>query len=93
MTGPEKSEEDRFVRWCEKKKLLCLKLAAVGRRGFPDRTVFLPTGKTLFLEFKAPRGKISPHQERFIYLLQQMGHLVHVVYSADEAIAAVEDLL
>jgi hypothetical protein len=42
---------------------MCIKLQAIGRRGFFDRVVVLPGGRVVFAELKRPRGgKLSRHQ-------------------------------
>lgn len=33
---------------------LCIKLASVGVRGWPDRMVLMPSGRTWFVELKRP---------------------------------------
>jgi hypothetical protein len=41
----------------------CIKVQAIGRRGFFDRIVVLPKGRVYFVELKRPRGgRLSPHQ-------------------------------
>ena len=43
---------------------LCIKVQAIGRRGFFDRVVVLPGGRVWFVELKRPKGGvISPHQK------------------------------
>jgi hypothetical protein len=40
------------------------KVVALGGRGFFDRIVILPGGRTIFAEVKKPRGsRVSPHQK------------------------------
>lgn len=42
---------------------LCIKMKAIGRRGFFDRLVVLPNGVVWFVELKRPKGgRLSPHQ-------------------------------
>jgi hypothetical protein len=46
---------------------LCLKVTAIGRRGFFDRLVVLPGGKIFFVEVKRPvGGRLAKHQELYI---------------------------
>jgi VRR-NUC domain len=58
--------------------------------GHPDFTVWLPNGRTLLMEFKAPGGKRSPAQEEASTLLDSLGHPVLLIYSAEQAQAIVE---
>ena len=87
----EKSIEQAFVKWAESEGYFALKLSIQGRRGFPDRTVFLRDGRVLFLEFKRPGGKPSLHQLDWIQRLKAYGHRPLIVYSVEEAKQAVED--
>ena len=44
---------------------MTVKVKAIGRRGFPDRAVFLPNGALWLVELKAPKGRLSEHQKLF----------------------------
>jgi hypothetical protein len=61
--------------------------------GHPDFSVWLPNGRTLLMEFKAPGGKRSPAQEEASTLLDSLGHPVLLIYSAEQAQAIVELLI
>lgn len=63
--------------------------------GFPDVGVFVAKGKTpaLFFEFKHGRNKCSPEQLAVHELLRAQGYRVVIVYSATEAIKALEEYL
>jgi hypothetical protein len=53
---------------------LCEKMAAIGRRGFFDRIIFLPGGVIYFAELKRSRGgKLSPHQHWYRDTLTALG--------------------
>ena len=63
MTGLEIREEMTFYRHVKARGYKAEKLERASERGFPDRTVFLPNGRTLFVEFKKPGGgTVSPQQ-------------------------------
>ena len=53
--------------------------------GHPDFTIWLPNGRTLLMEFKAPGGTRSPAQEDAAALLAHLGHPVLLIYSAEQA--------
>lgn len=53
--------------------------------GHPDYTIFLPHGRLLMIEMKAPGGRFSPEQIGRIEALRSIGHVVEIAYSADEA--------
>ncbi len=51
----------------------CIKM---GQEGWPDRLVILPGGEITFVETKATKGKVKPHQARrharLVELLQEV---------------------
>lgn len=89
MTTLERDIENRFVRWCAGRGFQCLKLAP-SVRGFPDRTVLCPDGRTVFVEFKRDDGTLSPHQVEWIGKLKRLGFTVGVCRSVAEAVELVE---
>lgn len=60
---------------------LALKWVSPGRPGVPDRIVFLPGARLLFVEVKAADGRVSPVQSRLFAWLARLGFPVHVVRS------------
>ena len=52
--------------------------------GAPDLVVALPEGKVLWLEVKAPKGRIQDSQVLVHEKLGEIGHAIHVVRSIDE---------
>lgn len=63
---------------------LCFKWVSPGRRGVPDRICILPRGRTIFVEMKAPNGKLSPLQEKRIQELEKRKHEVYVLESKQQ---------
>jgi Holliday junction resolvase len=58
----------------------CVKLKAIGRRGFFDRVVTLPGGKVVFVEVKRPKGgRVSPHQTRYHERFAELGIAIAIV--------------
>ena len=52
---------------------LCVKVQAIGRRGFFDRIILLPGGRIIFAEIKRPRGgRVSPHQRQYLALFKML---------------------
>lgn len=69
------------------------KLKRMGtRKGFLDLILPIARGGHigLLIEMKAKRGKTSPEQKKEILRMQGEGYQVHVCYSANEAIKAIE---
>jgi len=64
LTASESAVERELQMRVEALGGLCIKTAAIGRRGFFDRVVVLPGGRVWFVELKRPKGgRISPHQK------------------------------
>jgi len=85
MAGPEKRVEAAFAKWGRDRGLFVLKLAAQGVTGFPDRTVILPGGRLVCIEFKSPAGKTSKVQDQRIAALRALGVPVLVTSVLTEA--------
>ena len=49
------------------------------RPGVPDLCLLFPGGRTIFLELKAPKGKLSPHQADWIKATNAMGYTTLIV--------------
>lgn len=54
--------------------------------GVPDILGILPGGRMLAIEVKTERGKVSPHQERFIKNINDNGGLAFVARSFDDVV-------
>ena len=79
--------ERKFKKWCDDHGIHCLKLA--GPPGWPDRTLLMPNGDIVFMEWKAEKGVVSPQQKYWVELLKGLGHKVYVMKSFDEAVQTV----
>jgi hypothetical protein len=53
--------------------------------GVSDIQILLPNGKTVFIEMKHEKGKLSDSQIEFINRAESLGHTVIVAYSCTEA--------
>lgn len=80
----ESEIEKRFVRAVRELGGMAIKNAVSYRAGFPDRTVILRGGRTVYVEVKAPDGVLSHLQENMIFMLQNLGHNVEVIRSLDD---------
>jgi len=83
----ESSIEKSFLRKVKALGAITYKMASQYTSGWPDRLVVLPNGKCVFIEFKTPKGKLTPRQEFQIERLRSMNQQVYVARSADEALA------
>lgn len=57
---------------------------------FPDRICFGKNGKTVFIEFKKPKGQTRPGQGIIHKKLRDLGFSVHICRSAEEALNVVK---
>jgi hypothetical protein len=68
---------------------LCLKLIALGKNNFPDRTILAPGGKIFFVELKAEGKDLRPTQAWFKRILLRLGFKFYVCRTRKE----VDDVL
>jgi hypothetical protein len=54
------------------------------RSGLPDRLVLAPGGRLAFVEWKTPKGRVSPVQQAMFDRLARLGFPVAVVRSQKE---------
>lgn len=85
----EKDVERRLVAQLKKLGIKHIKLSAIGRRGLPDRQIFLDNGRSLFIELKAPgrASNLSDGQAKEIAELRALGFPVLVSCDHNECIA------
>ena len=55
-----------------------------GRKGWPDRGFWGPGGVHFFVEFKTPKGRVSPYQRKIAKDFKARGHSVYVIRSVEE---------
>lgn len=77
----EKQIEARLKREVKRKGGLALKFTSPGTAGVPDRIVLLPKGRVVFVELKAPGGKLRPLQLKRKKQLENLGFKVYVIDS------------
>lgn len=93
MARPEAKIEEAFVKYAKSKGCKPLKLRIDGENGFPDRTILLPNGRVLFIEFKAESGIESKLQEAWRATLRAMGFSAHLCFELDYAKMLLDDML
>jgi hypothetical protein len=79
----EKKVEQRLVQRAKDNGGLAIKWVAPSMSGVPDRIVFLPGGRIIFVELKAPGRFPSPLQQRIHDMLLKLGADVRVVDSVE----------
>lgn len=75
----ESAVEDHLVAVAKMCGGLVRKLQWIGRRGAPDRVVFLPNGLIFWIELKRPGKDAEDHQRREHERLQEFGQFVAVL--------------
>lgn len=81
----EKNIEKRFCDRARMLGMLPYKFVSPMQRGVPDRLLILPTGETVYIEFKRPTGKLSKLQVHQIAKIEKQGARVFVIYSHEDA--------
>lgn len=87
----EKAIEYKVWKFCVENGILYLKLQKL--RGYPDRLLLLPNGKSLFIEFKRFGETPRPLQLDRINVLQKYKQEVQVHDNSVSAIAAIKKIL
>jgi hypothetical protein len=86
MPKLESSIERAFRDWVKRDLgLKARKLVDQGEEGFPDRTIILPGGRIVCVEFKSETGHLRPGQARRIAELQGLSVPVLVTSNLREA--------
>ena len=85
----ERDIEEHLVRRTRELGGEVRKVKWIGRRGAPDRVVFLPGSRLFWVELKRPGGTAEPHQAREHARMRGMGQTVLVV----DSLAAIDALL
>ena len=62
----------------------CLKFVSPGMSGVPDRICLFPGGRVIFVETKAPGGKLRPLQKKRHQELKELGFTVLVIDSEEK---------
>lgn len=88
---PEARLEKLLVAGVKARGGLCFKLWFVGRRGAPDRIV-IHHGRIIFVEMKAPEGRLSKLQIRMRKLFSDHGVYVYVLWTEDQVRSFLENL-
>jgi hypothetical protein len=81
----EKKIENDSVKWARAAGWLTYKFASPSHRGVPDR-VFMKDGRTVFIEFKTMRGRVTELQKRELQKINDAGVEAVVCRSKDEVI-------
>jgi len=79
----ERTIERRLVDKAKEAGGLAIKWAAPGFSGVPDRIVFLPEGRIIFVELKAPGKTLAPLQARVHEMLSKLGADVRTIDSIE----------
>lgn len=84
MPELEKDIERKACAWAREQGWIVYKFTSPQRRSVPDR-IFLRNGRTVFIEFKRPGGRLTPMQARELRKLQQAGFQAEVAWSVEDA--------
>ena len=84
MSAAEATIERNVCRFAKAAGLLVYKFVSPGQRGVPDRIFISTEGQTVYVEFKAPKGRVSPLQQMHINQLKGHKCKVFVINSEEK---------
>lgn len=85
----ESQIEAHLVKLVKQHGGYCIKLPAVLYKGIPDRVLFLPGARTVFVELKTKSGRQSAMQRKWQQWLEALGFAYHIPRSKQD----VEELI
>ena len=88
----ERTVEQHLVKSLDKIGVPCVKFLPDLQRGMPDRIILLPGGKVVWVELKTESGSLSEIQKIRHRWLQQVGQIVKVVWSVEEADKLIDEI-
>ena len=90
---PSESSIERAVCvYAKSVGVLPMKFTSPNRRGVPDRIFLASPEKTLFIEFKAPQGRLSALQLNEQRIFKKHGHTIHVVDSYEQGKTLIDEI-
>jgi len=92
MGKKESKVEKHLVGKIEELGGICYKFTSPGRNGVPDRVCVMPKGLVVFVETKAPNGRLSPRQRDELSLLNSLDQIAHVANTFKKVNALVEEM-
>lgn len=88
----EKQVETRLRQRVKELGGKALKFVSPGCSGVPDRLVFLPGGKIILVELKAPGKKLSPLQEKMRKFFIDLGFKYYVIDCYEKVEAMIDEI-
>ncbi len=88
----ERTVEQHLVHGLDQIGVPCEKFIPDHRRGMPDRLALLPGGRVIWIELKAPGGRLSEIQQVTHHKMEKLGQIVKVVWSIEEADKLIEEI-
>lgn len=81
----EKDLEAKVGRWVKRRGGLWLKWVSPGFTGVPDRILFVPGGRVVFVEMKQKTGRLMKRQRLVGDMLRRLGCTVYQVFTDEQA--------
>ena len=70
---------------------LHIRKAKGNKAGWPDLTILMPNGKTVYIELKVKGGRTTHEQREFIKQARIYGHNVHICQNIEQVIKIVKE--
>ena len=88
----ENEIETKLVKAVKARGGVCWKFVSPGTAGVPDRIVLMPSGRSAFVEVKAPGEKPRPLQSARIKLLRRLGFKVYILDGAEQIGGIIDEI-
>jgi len=66
------------------------KIKKIGRKGFPDLSIFLKNNKTIFIELKSNKGILTKEQKKIKLKLKKLGYEYYIINSSNQLLQILE---
>lgn len=86
----ERDVEHRLVSLARSRGWGCVKFIPDNEQGMPDRLLLLPNGRCAWIETKTKGGRLSDIQKYTHKRLREMGQVVYVVWTKEQAEELIE---
>lgn len=84
--------EMKLVKGLKAAGWLPMKFVSPGNSGVPDRIIFSPEGRVIFVEIKTETGRLTPAQRAQMQRLRFYGQETRVLYGVKDVVAFLDEI-
>ncbi len=81
----ESNLQQKVLQLFKHHNILAIKVETKSKRGWPDVEALYPSGTTIYIETKTPRGRLSVHQMHIHEEIRQRKGIVYVINNIEDA--------